>query len=93
MLQNLQREKSTILKAKVLKSDFKRIRTIAKNTKCRVHIEKKIGIPFIINKYRKRKIFAIALGVIAIFIGIADIKDKKEAKKEEEASKKNLDIK
>lgn len=33
------------------------------------------------------------IGVIAIFIGIADIKDKKEAKKEEEASKKNLDIK
>jgi hypothetical protein len=33
------------------------------------------------------------IGIIAIFIGIADIKDKKEAKKEEEASKKNVDIK
>ena len=33
------------------------------------------------------------LGVISIFVGIADIKDKKEAKKEEEASKKNVDIK
>ena len=33
------------------------------------------------------------VGVIAIFIGIADIKDKREAKKEEEASRKNLDIK
>ena len=29
------------------------------------------------------------IGIIAIFIGIADIKDKKEAKKEEEASKKS----
>ena len=27
------------------------------------------------------------IGIIAIFIGIADMKDKKEAKKEEEASK------
>lgn len=68
ILQNLHREKSTILKAKIIKSDFKKIRNIARNTKCRVHIDKKIGIPFMINKYRKRKIFAIALGVIAIFI-------------------------
>ena len=68
VLQNLHRERSTILKAKILKSDFKRIRNIAKKTKCRVHIEKKIGIPFIINKYRKRKVFAIAIGVIAIFL-------------------------
>ena len=35
ILQDLQREKSTILKAKVLKSDFKKIRHIAKKTKCR----------------------------------------------------------
>lgn len=33
------------------------------------------------------------LGVISIFVGIADIKDKKEAKKEEEASRNNVDIK
>lgn len=68
ILQNLHREKSTILKAKILKSDFKKIRSIAKKTKCRVHIEKKVGFPFIVNRYRKRKAFAITLGVIAIFI-------------------------
>ena len=68
ILQDLHRQKSTILKAKILKSDFKKIRQIAKKTKCRVHIEKKVGVPFIVNKYRKRKIFAIALFVIAIFI-------------------------
>ncbi len=68
VLQNLHREKSTILKAKIIKTDFKKIRGIAKKTKCRVHIDKKIGIPFIINKYRKRKVFAIAVGVIAVFI-------------------------
>ncbi len=33
------------------------------------------------------------VGLISIFVGIADIKDKKEAKKEEEASRNNVDIK
>lgn len=31
------------------------------------------------------------IGIIAIFIGIADIKDRKEAKKEEEEASKNKD--
>jgi len=70
ILQDLQREKSTYLKVKILKSDFKEIRHIAKITKCKVKIEKKSGIPFFINRYRKRKIFAIAVLVIAIFIFI-----------------------
>ena len=33
------------------------------------------------------------VGLISIFVGIADIKDKKEAKKEEEVSRNNIDIK
>ena len=33
------------------------------------------------------------IGIIAIFIGIADIKDKKEAKKEEEASVEETEVK
>ena len=62
------REKSTILKAKILKSEFKKIKNIAKKTKCKINIEKKHGLPFLLNKYKKRKIFAITAGVIAIFI-------------------------
>ena len=69
-LLNLHREKSTILKAKVIKSDFKKLRHVARKTKCRVKLEKKNGIPFILNKYKKRKVFAIAIVVIAIFIFI-----------------------
>ena len=68
ILLDLHREKSTILKAKVIRSDFKKIRHVAKKTKCRVKLDKKIGVPFILNKYKKRKVFAIAIGVIAIFI-------------------------
>ena len=70
ILLNLHREKSTILKAKVIKSDFKKLRHVARKTKCRVKLEKKKGIPFILNKYKKRKVFAIAIVVIAIFIFI-----------------------
>lgn len=68
ILQDLHRENSSYIKVKILKSDFKEIRHIAKKTKCKVKIEKKSGIPFLVNKYRKRKIFAVATLVIAIFI-------------------------
>ncbi len=67
-LQELHRENSTYIKAKILKSDFREIANIAKKTKCKVKIEKKSGVPFFISKYRKRKVFAVAILVIAIFI-------------------------
>ena len=69
-LQDLQRKNSTYIKVKILKSDFREIRCIAKKTKCKIKIEKKSGFPFFINKYRKRKVFAIAVLVIAFFIFI-----------------------
>ncbi len=68
VLQDLHRENNTYIKFKLLKSDFKEIRHIAKCAKCKVKIEKKKGIPFFINRYRKRKIFAVAILAIAIFI-------------------------
>ncbi len=68
ILLDLQRENSTIIKVKILKSEFKKIKSIAKKTKCKVKIEKKQGLPFLINRYKKRKIFAITAVVIAIFI-------------------------
>ncbi len=60
-------EKGTILKATINKSDFKKIRPIARKTSCRVQINKKSGLPFVVKKYKKRKVFAIAFLVIAIF--------------------------
>lgn len=68
VLQDLHRENNAYIKFKLLKSDFKEIRHIAKSAKCKVKIEKKKGMPFFINKYRKRKIFAVAIVAIAIFI-------------------------
>ncbi len=60
-------EKGTILKASISKSDFKAIRHIAKKTSCKISLVRKSGLPFVVKKYKKRKAFAIALLVIAIF--------------------------
>ncbi len=71
VLLDIKREDNTYLKIKILKSDFKDIRHIAKKTKCKIKIDSKSGIPFFVNKYRKRKVFAVAVLVIAIFIFIS----------------------
>ena len=68
---DLKREKNTYLKLKISVKDFKKIRKIAKNTKCKVKLENKKGLPIIFYKYGKRKTFAIALGIIAIFVFIS----------------------
>ena len=68
ILENLHIENNYYIKAKVLQSDFRELKNIAKKTKCKIKIESKKGIPFVINRYRKRKVFAIAVFVIAFFI-------------------------
>ncbi len=54
--------------AKVVPKEFKKIRKIARDTKCRVKIIKKSGIPFLIFRYKKRKVFValILLAIVAI---------------------------
>ena len=54
--------------ARISQSDFHKIRKISKTTKCRVEIIRKKGIPFVLNKYKRRKTFAITFSVIAILI-------------------------
>lgn len=65
-LWDLEREKPTYLKARIGSKDFKKIRKIAKNTKCKVKIISKKGFPIIISKYKKRKIF-FAFFILMIF--------------------------
>lgn len=67
-LWDLKRENSTYLRVKISVKDFKKIKKIARVTKCKVKIENKKGLPILMHKYRKRKIFLIAILVIAIFI-------------------------
>jgi sporulation protein YqfD len=64
---NINRQNSSIMTVDINIFNFKKIRNIAKTTKCRVKIMKKRGLPFIFQKYKKRKFFAIML---IFFIGI-----------------------
>lgn len=65
-LENLKREKSTIIDANICVKNFKDICKIAKKNRCKIKISKKKGLPFLLNKYRKRKVFAIALIALVV---------------------------
>ncbi len=64
LLFNIKRDKKAIIYANVGIHDFKNAAKIAKQTKCKIKIKRKSGLPFIFNRYRKRKIFVGALAVI-----------------------------
>ncbi len=68
LLWNLKREKSTIVYANIGINNFKQIKQIAKKTNCKVKIEEKKGMPFLLNKYKKRKIFLILFLIVIITI-------------------------
>ena len=68
LLHDITREKSTILYAKVGINDYKRLRDVAKKTKSKIKIEGKVGLPFVMHRYRKRKIFAVFFVVIIFTI-------------------------
>lgn len=71
LLMDIQREKSSIMYAKVGLADYKKLRQIAKKTKSKVKIQSRKGLPFILHKYRKRKIFLALFMVIVIGIIIS----------------------
>lgn len=68
LLWNLKRKKSSFLYANIGMREFKKIKEIAKITKCRVKIERKKGLPFILHRYKKRKLFFASLIVVILFI-------------------------
>ena len=72
-LWNVNRINSSILKANISINDFKKIKEITKKSKCRIKINKKSGLPFFINKYKKRKILLILLIPIIFFIMISSM--------------------
>lgn len=65
-LWNMQRERATILKCNVSIKNFRRAVKIAKQTQCKFKITNKKGLPFIFNKYRKRKVFAVAFMLVIV---------------------------
>lgn len=67
-LWNLNRRNSSLLNANISIINFRKIREIARKTKCRVKINYKKGIPFLLNRYRKRKILLILIIPIVLLI-------------------------
>lgn len=67
-LWNIKRENSSIMHANIGTKEFRKLRKIVLKTKCKVRIEGKRGVPFLLHKYKKRKIFAFLL--VAIVLGI-----------------------
>ena len=69
MIWHVKRDKNVKIEFNIATSDFKEIVKIAKKLKCHTKIEKKKGLPFLLNRYKKRKIFAIvALIILASII-------------------------
>ena len=60
-LWNVQRKRSSMMNANISIKDFKKMKGITKKTKCRIKINQKKGLPFLIQKYQRRKIFFILL--------------------------------
>ena len=71
LIWNLKREKGVRLYLNIGIKDFFEAVKIAKKLKCKVKITQKRGIPFLVHKYKKRKIFLILLILITCFIGFS----------------------
>lgn len=71
LIWNLKRQKGVKLYLNIGINDFRKLIKIAKQTNCKIRIIRKRGIPFLLNRYKKRKIFAIFLIMIFIVILIS----------------------
>lgn len=60
------RLKGDAIESSISVSDFKYLRNLARGRGVRIHIVKKIGIPFITNRYKRR--YGILAGAIAFFL-------------------------
>ena len=68
---HLKRKKEVQLDFRTGIHDFKEICEIAKKTKCKLKINSKKGLPFLVHRYKKRKIFFILLIFILFFIFVS----------------------
>ena len=67
-LWSIKRSNSTLLTTNVSIREFRKIRVIAKKTKCKVNINSKKGLPIILHRYRKRKLLLFLLIPITFII-------------------------
>ncbi len=68
LMWNLKRDRGVKVYANIGIKDFRKLIEISKKTQCKVKITKKRGLPFILNRYRKRKMFAVLLIILILLI-------------------------
>ena len=61
---NVKKENSVKIYLNTGIKDFKKMVNVARKTKCKIKIKNKRGIPFLLQNYKKRKLFAILLIVM-----------------------------
>lgn len=67
-LWNIKMKEGIKIYANIGIKDFKNIKDISKKTNTRIKIVQKRGIPFLLHRYKKRKLFAAFLILICIFL-------------------------
>ena len=68
---NLKKKNNIELLLNLRISEFKEVCKIAKKTGCKIRIKNKKGMPFLLNKYKKRKMFLILLLLVIVIIGLS----------------------
>ncbi len=67
-LWQIKRKNNVVVETSILKRDFKKLKKIAKKTKSKVKIKSKNGIPFIVQKYKNRKVFIFLFFIVILLI-------------------------
>ena len=67
MIWHLKRKDDVNLGCRINIQDFKKVCNLVKKTRCKVKINRKKGFPFLVHKYKKRKIFFLFL-LLLIFL-------------------------
>ena len=68
---SLKRDKNVKLELNIGIKDLKKLKKVAKETKCKIRILRKRGLPILFNKYKKRKIFGILLLVLLVLVAVS----------------------
>lgn len=67
-LWNMKSEERMQCSCEICLNDLYELRPLLRKTKVRLFIKKRIGVPFLLHRYRKRKVFVTAIAVMVVFV-------------------------
>ena len=70
---DIERIHDGVIYVKFFYTNYDKICEIANITKCKIEIKEKNGVPFLINRYKHRKIFAALIAVVTTIITITNM--------------------